>query len=131
MARLLIDERLFTNSQRIICHNLATVNDTTNTSSFGHHDHRTSPDKSYRRNDGEKCASHVVGIDVCLPGRVGAESPLGAVSASSIAEAISSISDTIQTSTEECFFLECFDSLPLNSFLRSKTTALASHLTHG
>ena len=74
IARLLIDERLFTNSLRIICHNLATVNDTTNTSSFSHHDHRTSTDKSYRRNDGEKCASHVVGIDVCLPGRVGAES---------------------------------------------------------
>ena len=73
-ARLLIDGRLFTNSQRIICHNLATVNDTTNTSSFGHHDHRTSTDKSYRRNDGEKCASHVVGNDVCLPRRVGAES---------------------------------------------------------
>ena len=56
--------------------------------------------------------------------------PLGAVSASSIAEAISSISDTIQTSTE-VFFFECFDSLPLNSVLRSKTTALASHLKHG
>ena len=103
-ARLLIDERLFTNSQRIICRNLATVNDTTNTSSFSHHEHRTSTDKSYHRNDGEKFASHVVGTDVCLPGRVGVESPPGAVSASSIAEAISSISDTIQTSTEECFF---------------------------
>ena len=76
-ARLLIDERLFTNSQRIICHNLATVNDTTNTSSFSHHDHRNSTDKSYRRNDGEKFASHVVGTDVCLPGRVGASLPWG------------------------------------------------------
>ena len=84
-ARLLIDERLFTNSQRISCRNLATVNDTTNTSSFSHHEHRTSTDKSHRRNDGEKFASHVVGTDVCLPGRVGVESPPGAVSASSIA----------------------------------------------